>query len=53
MGEMDTVPLTYSRLTALRPASAVSGPGQTPFPTSVFRRGAVIPTGSQQSNRGR
>lgn len=50
---MDTVPLTYSRVTALRPASAVSGPGQTPFPPCPFGLGAVVPTGTQQSNRGR
>jgi hypothetical protein len=50
---MDTVPLTYSRLTALRPACAVSGPGQTPFPRCLFGLGAVVLTGAQQSNRGR
>lgn len=50
---MGTVPLTYSRLTALRPARAVSEPGQTPFPPCLFGLGAVIPTGTQQSNRGR
>jgi hypothetical protein len=50
---MDTVPLTYLRLTALRPARAVSEPGQTPFPPCVFGLGAVVAIGIQQSNRGR
>jgi hypothetical protein len=50
---MDTVRLTYSRLTGLRPGRAVSGPGQTPFPPCLYGLGAVIPTGSQQSIRGR
>jgi hypothetical protein len=50
---MDTVRLTYSRLTGLWPARAVSEPGQTPFSPCFFGLEAVIPTGSQQSNRGR
>jgi hypothetical protein len=49
---MDTVPLTYSRVTALRPARAVSEPGQTPFPPCHFGLGAVVPTGTQQSSGG-
>jgi hypothetical protein len=50
---MDTVPLTYSRLIAPRPARAVSEPGQTPFSLCLFGLGAVVATGTQQSNRGR
>jgi hypothetical protein len=49
---MHTVPLTYSRLTALRPARAVSEPGQTPFPPCLYGLGAVVPIGAQQSHRG-
>ena len=52
IGEMDTVPLTHSRVTALRPARAVSEPGQTPFPPCHFGLGAVVPTGTQQSSGG-
>jgi hypothetical protein len=50
---MDTVRLTYSRLTGLRSARALSEPGQTPFLSCIFGFEAVIPTGIQQSSRGR
>jgi hypothetical protein len=52
MGEMDIVPRTYSHLTTLRPARAVSKPGQTPFPLCLFGLGEVIPTGTKHSHRG-
>jgi hypothetical protein len=50
---MDTVRLTYSRLTGLRPARALSEPEQTPFLSCIFGLGAVVPIGIQQSSRGR